>query len=96
MNNQFLKQIFSRKEFIVEYEKFLSKDAPTVDELHELIEEDNDNKISYLGNLIDGLVNGNQLQKIEGIKRLPWTKSILKKTEDLAFSMMEFAEEGSP
>ena len=94
MNNQFLKQIFSRKEFIVEYDKFLSKSGASIDELSELIEEDNDNKISYLANLIDGLVNGDQLQKIEGIKRLPWTKSILKKTYDLAFSMMEFAEEG--
>ena len=40
--------------------------------------------------MVDGLLLSNQLQKIDGIKRLPWTRSILKKTEDLAFSMMEF------
>ena len=42
--------------------------------------------------MIEGLLEGKQVQKIEGIKRLPWTQTILKKTEDLAQSMTEFVE----
>ena len=40
--------------------------------------------------MIEGFIDGDQLQKVEGIKRLPWTQTILKKTEDLALSMTEF------
>ena len=54
------------------------------------MEEDNMNKINYLSNMIEGFMDGQQLQRIEGIKRLPWTQSILKRTEELAYSMTEF------
>ena len=42
--------------------------------------------------MIEGLILSDQIKKIEGIKRLPWTQTILRKTEDLAFSMVEFTE----
>ena len=61
-------------------------------EVHKIIEEDNDGKIIYLSNMIEGLILSDQIKKVEGIKRLPWTQTILKKTEDLAFSMVEFTE----
>ena len=60
--------------------------------MHKIIEEDNDGKITYLSNMIEGLILSDQIKKIEGIKRLPWTQTILRKTEDLAFSMVEFTE----
>ena len=88
MNNQFLRQIFSKKEFAVEYKKFLGTFSFNVDEVHELIEEDNNSKIAYLSNMIESYLLSDQIQKIEGIKRLPWTHSILKKTETLAFNMI--------
>ena len=45
--------------------------------------------------MIDGFLMSNQKnvtiilkQKIDNIKRLPWTQTILKKTEELAFSLI--------
>ena len=57
-----------------------------------LIKEDNHNKISYLANLIEGYLSRQEIQKLESIKRLPWTNLILRKTEDLATNMLEYAE----
>jgi hypothetical protein len=32
------------------------------------------------------------MQKVEGIKRLPWTRETLMQTERLAFSLIGYAE----
>lgn len=58
---------------MAEYRKFLVG-------IKEVINEDNQNKISYLSNLIEGYLLKEEIEKMEGIKRLPWTRTILKKT----------------
>ena len=61
------------------------------------MEEDNERKIRYLAQVIGGRVSHNDLKGIESIRRLPWTKEILRKTEELGKQLPQYAtSEGIP
>ena len=55
--------------------------------------EDNQSKVDFLAQMIIKHIKSKNLEKIENIKRLPWTKSILEKTEELAKRFLEYSEE---
>jgi primosomal protein N'' len=85
MNTNFLKKVFSSQPFLVDYMEFLKS-------FRRLVEEDNTKKIKYLAETIESYIAQHTVkvptclvtQKLEAIKRLPWTQNILEKTQDLA------------
>lgn len=94
MNSQYLKQVFSNPEFLTYYKQFLSIYLLMIDSIQEIIEEDNNSKIVYLTDSIEKLLSNNNMGQIEKIKRLPWNRTILKRTSDLAKTLIDFASYG--
>lgn len=48
----------------------------------------------YLSDSIEKLLSANNVSDVEKIKRLPWNRTILRKTSDLAKTLIDFASQG--
>lgn len=90
MNAAYLRQIFHETGFVADYTRFLK-------EIKTIIREDNEKKIHYLAQMIvnqsgNFKVIHNLTQKIENLRRLPWTGGLLSKANALGKELMKYSE----
>lgn len=81
MNNKFLQQIFSEKDFSEDYELFLTH-------FQQIMAEDNDKKIKYLAELLTVNKEG-KVKSVEMVRRLPWTSIILDKVAKISRELLK-------
>lgn len=51
--------------------------------------EDNAKKVKYLSDFVESALKKGDMDAIEKVKRLPWTKDILKQVYELAVSLAD-------
>jgi hypothetical protein len=71
MNGHFLKRVFDCPQFAIDYSNFLEEFAG-------LVAEDNQRKVDYLKEAVEQALARGEPETVDKIKRLPWTKDILK------------------
>ncbi|KAL4446656.1 hypothetical protein ABPG74_005594 [Tetrahymena malaccensis] len=85
MNAAFLKKVFSSTKFVQDYRNFLNY-------FDRLALDDNSKKVDQLAYYILPMLEDNKFDKIDGLRRLPWTMNLLDSTRNLAFQLLEFEE----
>ncbi|KAL4496258.1 hypothetical protein ABPG72_012995 [Tetrahymena utriculariae] len=85
MNAAFLKKVFSSIKFVQDYRNFLNY-------FDRLALDDNSKKVDQLAYYILPMLEDNKFEKIDGLRRLPWTMNLLDSTRNLAFQLLEFEE----
>lgn len=88
MNGNFLKRIFSCAQFAEDYRLFLR-------EFPALVAEDNDRKVKYLASMVEEALGKGEGEAVGKIKRLPWTREILKQVHELAASLADSPQQAS-
>lgn len=88
MNGNFLKRIFSCQQFAEDYRLFL-RDFPA------LVAEDNDRKVRYLASMVEEALARGESDAVGKIKRLPWTREILRQVHELAASLADSPQQAS-
>lgn len=88
MNGNFLKRIFSCTQFAEDYRLFLR-------DFHSLVAEDNDRKVKYLASMVEEALAKGESDAVAKIKRLPWTREILRQVHELAASLADSPQQTS-
>lgn len=85
MNNSFLAEIFSSDDFCKEYVGFLEV-------LEKQLKDDNVKKVEKFVHFIEDCLERNSIKEIAKYKRIPWLKSWINKTKNLANDLTSFSK----